>query len=288
MGSPDGPAGALTRSPRGALPPRPVRELPPRPDPMSAVATSAARLAGPAVNATLVAREDLTSSISIFRFRPDVAPTHIEPGQYLSVGLVVGDLLIQRPYSTSTAPGGEDELEFLIRLVPDGTFTPRLWTTAIGDRVRLGPPRGRFTRTPGDPRTHLSIATGTGIAPFIAMLVSIRREWLGPDAVLVHGVSRADEFAYRGRLAAWATEGTTAYEPTISRPDHPANAGWRGRTGRVEHVLDDIWWTQGLDPDDTVAFLCGNPAMIEAVEPALRALGMPAEAIRSEHYWPAS
>jgi ferredoxin-NADP reductase len=42
-----------------------------------------------------------------------------------------------------------------------------------------------------------------------------------------------------------------------------------------------------VDPDETVAYLCGNPEMIAAGEGILAARGFPRDAIRSEHYWPA-
>ncbi len=203
--------------------------------------------------------------------------------------MILDGRLVQRPYSTaSTVRGGAalDELEFLIRRVPDGTFTPRLWSVGVGDRLRLGPPKGLFTRIADDRRTHLFIATGTGLAPFVAMLASMRCEAAAPLAVVVHGVSNASELAYRERLDRWAAEGRLAYEPAISRPEDPSNAGWAGRVGRVAAILDGVCEAHDLSSKNTVAYLCGNPEMISAGERILRGRGLPEDAIRSEHYWP--
>ena len=130
--------------------------------------------------------------------------------------------MLQRPYSTATAAGVSDELEFLIRLVPTGTLTPILWDLGVGTRVRLGPPRGAFTRIPGDRRTHLFVATGTGLAPFVAMLRALNDESGPPRAVAIHGVASVAELAYRDRASKrWQPDGRLAYVPshlTAGRP----------------------------------------------------------------------
>jgi ferredoxin-NADP reductase len=245
-----------------------------------------------ALNATLADRVDLTSSIARFRIRPDEGVPAFEPGQYLALGLPVDGRLLQRPYSTASPKGASEEVEFLIRRVPTGAFTPLLWEMPIGARLRLGRPKGLFTMKSGDPRDHLFIATGTGLAPFVAMLETLLagdkagREL--PRAVVVHGVSHVSELAYQDRLERWASDGRgVAYSPAISRPDHPQNAGWDGAVGRVDSILDALCDQHALDPLGTVAYLCGNPEMIAAGERILAARGFPPDAIVSEHYWPA-
>ena len=259
-------------SPRRALPP------PRRLDP-----------AALAANATIVEREDLTPSIARLRVRPDDGVPAFEPGQYLALGLTVDDRLLQRPYSTASPSGDRDALEFLLRLVPDGELTPRLWELRTGARLRMGRPKGLFMPDRDDARRPVYVATGTGIAPLLSMLETRLRDV--PDGpahrrpIVIHGVARASELAYRGRLEALVAQGRITYVPAVSRPADPANAGWNGPTGRVDTLVAGVFAKHGADCGGTVAFLCGNPAMVDAVDAALRALGMPPEAIRSEAYW---
>ena len=155
-------------------------------------------------NATLVSRLDLTPSVARFFVRPDAGVPAFKPGQYFALGFEVEGTLLQRPYSTASPAGTTDEVEFLIRRVGTGSFTPFLWEAAPGRRVWLGPPKGLFTLHPGDERTHLFVSTGTGLAPFISMSEALLRS--GPNAgaaeaaprngpttrpriVVVHGVS---------------------------------------------------------------------------------------------------
>jgi NAD(P)H-flavin reductase len=262
------------------------RALPPLPPPRTQAPGSRP---APSVrlNAVITAREDLTDSVARFRVRPDDPMPPIRPGQYLALGLILDGRIVQRPYSTAIATGPDEELEFLIRLVPNGTFTPLLWDLGVGTRVRIGPPRGSFTRIPGDRRTHLFVATGTGLAPFVAMLGTLFDEPDPPRTVAIHGVAQVGELAYRDRFERWQAGGLATYVPSLSRPSDPVNAGWTGRTGRVDTILADVCDAHGLEPRDTVAYLCGHPEMIAAAERILTRRGLPADAIRSEHYWPA-
>lgn len=76
--------------------------------------------------------------------------------------------------------------------------------------------------------------------------------------------------------------------PTVSRPADPANAGWSGATGRTETILGRVCDQLALDPHDTVAYICGNPEMIEAAAEILRGRLCPESAIVREHYWTAA
>jgi ferredoxin--NADP+ reductase len=244
-------------------------------------------------NATLVDRQDLTPTITRLRFRPDDGMPAFRAGQYFAIGLEVDGRLIQRPYSAASTPAESGDLEFLVRLVAGGALTPTLWRLYPGARIRLGPPKGLFTMAAGDDRQHLLLSTGTGIAPLRSMLGSLLAERRGSPAtagarvppIIVHGAATMRELAYRRQLQRLASNGRVVYVPAVSRPAHPANRAWRGRTGRLDALVDSIAADNAVDTGSTVAYVCGNPAMIDAVVPRLAMLGLPAEAIRVEQYW---
>lgn len=238
-------------------------------------------------NATLVARDDLSDAMSLLRVRPDEGVPQFRPGQYFALGLWVEGRLVQRPYSAASWSATAGELEFLVRLVPGGELTPHLWTLSESARLRIGPPKGLFGLVPDDERTHLFISTGTGLAPFVAMVDQLRQRRRPPRVVLVHGASHVAELAFRDRLEAQDGLASIRYVPAISRPDDPRNAGWPGATGRLETVVPDVWEHLRLDASATVAYLCGSPGMIESGRRVLVAHGMALGSIGSEEYWSA-
>lgn len=243
----------------------------------------------PSYDATIVERVDLTDTIASFRIRPDGPASPFTPGQYVTIGRVGGDRLVQRPYSiASSARRLDDGYELFIRLVRVGALTPLLFATKTGDRVSLKRPKGRFTLRPDDARTHLFIATGCGLAPFLSMLRTLDDDGAPRPVVVLHGVSYDDELGYRGELERWAADPRWAlrYVPTVSRPREPRNAGWSGRTGRAEAVLPPLLDELRLAPEESVAYICGNPEMTVAAERTLRERGFDPGSIHKELYWP--
>jgi ferredoxin--NADP+ reductase len=175
-----------------------------------------------------------------------------------------------------------------VRLVQGGMFTPLLWQLPIGHRMRMIGPKGKFMLEPEDDRTHLFISSGTGNAPFVSMMRSSLREGRPRNTVFMNGVSYEPDLGYRSLLEGWeqSREYPVRYIPTVSRPGDPANAGWPGRSGRVEANVESVLDELSLTPSNTIAYICGNPDMIVAAEATLLARGFPEPQVKKELYWP--
>ncbi len=244
----------------------------------------------PVYNARLVRREDETDSLAYFWVRFDGDPTPFEPGQYMTIGVMVEGKLVQRPYSVASPPvvAGSDGYEFYVRLVQGGTFTPLLWRMPIGQGMRMIGPKGKFVLQPEDERTHIFISSGTGNAPFVSMMRQMLADGAPRQAVFLNGVSHAHELGYRDIVEGWERSGgyPVTYIPTVSRPNDPLNASWMGRTGRVESILEPVLDELALGPTNSIAYICGNPDMILSAEETLLARGYPEEQVHKELYWP--
>jgi ferredoxin-NADP reductase len=248
-------------------------------------------------NASLVRREDATESLSTFWVRFDGEATPFDSGQYMTIGVFVedpatptGSRIVQRPYSVASDPGvaGSEGYEMYVRLVEGGLFTPLLWRLPLGHRMRMIGPKGKFVLEPDDDRTHLFISSGTGNAPFVSMMKRTLREGRPRKAVFLNGVSYARDLGYRALLEGWQASGEypVTFVPTVSRPQAPGNEGWTGRTGRVESIVGPVCDELGLTPDNTIAYICGNPDMILAAEETLLGRGFPEPQVKKELYWP--
>ena len=243
-----------------------------------------------AYNCRLVRRVDQTDDLAYFWVKSDGSPIDFAPGQYLTIGVFADDKLVQRPYSVASAPveSADGGYEFYVRLVPILRFTTLLWRLPLDQRMRIIGPKGRFLLEPKDERTHLFVSTGTGIAPFISMIRQSMAERAPRRTILLNGCSYVDELGYVPELEGLEREKRYPlhYIPTISRPTDPRNAGWTGRTGRVEGIVTDVCKELGLRPDRTVVYICGNPDMILNTERTLMARGFPEFHVKKELYWP--
>ena len=242
----------------------------------------------PRYNATLVKRVDMHATLAYFWVRFDGEPTPFIPGQYMTTGVDVSGKLLQRPYSVASDPdtAGSTGYEFLVRLLTDGRFTPQLWRLCVGHRLRMIGPKGRFTLQPDDDRIHLFVSSGTGSAPFIGMMRNLVRTQQRRRIVFLNGVSYVDDLAYRELVEGWQASGAypLTYIPTVSRPAEPGNAGWQGRTGRVESIVAPVCDELGLTPTNTVVYICGHPSMAAGAEAVLVDRGFAKDQMRKEVY----
>ena len=238
-------------------------------------------------NGRLSRWEELTPGLAIVGVQALEEPFAFEPGQYATLGLVGhdGPKLVQRPMSVSSSADDVSEYEFFIRLVDRGGFTPLLWERAVGDAINIKGPKGKFLLQ-DDGNTCFWVATGTGLAPFMSMLDTLRANDQQRDIVLLHGVSYDHDLAWRGELQDLADGGQfpIRYAATVSRPQLCPD--WSGLTGRAEAVIEEQMDEHGLTPDNTTLYLCGNPEMVSAVDEIATARGFPVEQVRKELYWP--
>ena len=244
----------------------------------------------PVYNATYTRREDLSPDLASFWVKMDGPAIPFQAGQYMTIGVKQGERMVQRPYSVASPPSVADTegYEFYVRKVLGGTFTPLLFDLPVGHRMRIIGPKGKFTLLPDDDRQHIFISSGTGNAPFVAMMRELLIHGTPRPAVMLNGVSYAHELGYVPLLEGWERSGEypVRFIPTVSRPNDPSNEGWTGRTGRVEAILAPVLDELGLTPDNSIAYICGNPDMIVAAEQTLLDRGYPEDQVHKELYWP--
>ena len=182
----------------------------------------------PQYNARLVRREDENESLAYFWVRFDGEPTPFETGQYMTIGVMVDGKIVQRPYSVASAPAvaGTEGYEFYVRLVQGGMFTPLLWELPVGHGMRMIGPKGKFMLQPDDDRTHLFISSGTGNAPFVAMMRQAMIDKQPRPVVFLNGVHTPTSWAIARRSRSGSDPAfPVTYIPTVSRPNDPRNAG---------------------------------------------------------------
>jgi ferredoxin--NADP+ reductase len=242
--------------------------------------------------ARILERRDVSADLCILRIDP-CGPLEYRAGQYATLGIERGTVRTERAYSMVSSPY-EEALEFFVELVPDGGLTPDLFQLHPGDMLLSRKiAKGRFTLDLRSGRTnHLLISTVTGIAPFVSYVRTIYRDWKSDTSPMpgehkffcLQGASHAFEFGYREELERCAFEAPWFhYVPTVSRPWD--NAQWTGETGRVDDLLRKYTEAWKLRPEETTAYLCGHPEMIENSRGILQRAGWKKDAILEEAYF---
>ena len=237
-------------------------------------------------NGRLSRWQEVAPGLAIVGIQALEEPFPFEPGQYATLGLMgPAGKLVQRPMSISSSADALDEYEFFIRRVEGGGFTPLLWERTIGDAINIKGPKGKFLLQE-DGRRCLFVSSGTGLAPFISMIETLRARGQSRDVVVLHGVSYPYDLAWRRELSELEASGgfPLRYVGTISRPQ--SSPDWSGCTGRVEAVIASQMDELGMTADNTTIYLCGNPDMVSAVEEIATERGFDPQHVRKELYWP--
>jgi ferredoxin--NADP+ reductase len=207
-------------------------------------------------------------------------------GQFVMIGLPVaqadgGTRPLMRAYSIASA-NWEEQLEFFSIKVPDGPLTSRLQHIRPGDSILVSrKPTGTLLLSdllPG--RTLYLLATGTGLAPFLALVKDPETYERFDTIVLTHGVRGVADLAYADYIRQelprheFLGEQITAklrYYPVVSREPFV-------RQGRVTTLLENgtIAADLGLpplDPQRDRAMICGGPQMLADLRRILDARG---------------
>jgi ferredoxin--NADP+ reductase len=236
------------------------------------------------VAAEIVDIREVTPELAIWRVRPRGTEIPFSPGQYIAMGLPIGERLIERPYSICSAPG-DPEMEFFIELVEAGRLTPRLFQMRPGEEVYLRrSAKGRFLLE-GSTQDHLMVASVTGVAPFVSILRNLVRSGDSTRRILLlHSAGTPAELGYEAELAALSrSHEWFEYVPTVSRPW--LAPGWSGECGRAEDVMRKHADRAAFRPGSATVYCCGNPQMIRNVQGVMERAGFPLQAIREETYW---
>jgi benzoate/toluate 1,2-dioxygenase reductase component len=167
------------------------------------------------------------------------------PGQ--KIELVCGD--IHRTYSLISAPR-DRELAICARHIPHGKMTPLLAAAAVGEVFRLTPAFGFFVFQ-SSRRAPVFVATGTGIAPFVAFVRSGVRGFR-----MLHGARHCEGLYYRELLASAAR----VYTPCLSSTRKPHESKPQIFPGRVTSYL-----SRELPAAEYDFYLCGSGEMIRDV-----------------------
>jgi ferredoxin--NADP+ reductase len=236
-------------------------------------------------------RVDLAPDLWTIRVDPG-AEFRFAPGQYATLGIERDGRRLERPYTIVSSPY-ENELEFFFELVPEGAITPSLYSVQPGQEVLVRKvAKGRFAldTAQSERRNHLLVSTVTGVAPFVSMVRTLFQDWregkfAGDHKLfLLNGASRSWEFGYREEL-----ENIAKQAPwfrcvfTVSRPRE--DGGWKGEIGRVDELIRKYADPWGCTAASSIAYLCGNPAMVEHGKGILKRIGFEKESLKEEVYW---
>jgi propane monooxygenase reductase component len=193
------------------------------------------------------------------------------PGQYVDI-TVPGTNEVRSFSMANTSARESRQLEFIIKIYPDGLFSGCLEQLKVGDRLELSGPFGVFTLRDAPDTDLVFVGGGAGMAPILCLLRSMAERGINRKAVYYYGARRRDDLCFEDELRALEqTLPNFRYVPALSEE------GWDGEAG----MITDVVARSETSLAKAHAYVCGPPPMVEAAVPLLTRLGIPEKHV----YW---
>lgn len=196
--------------------------------------------------------------------RPTRQWTGFEAGQFVQLSTVINGVRHSRCYSPANSAHSPDTIELTLTAHDDGFVSTHLRDNARpGQVVGLQPATGTFTLPAERPGSMLFVSGGSGITPVLSMLRTLVDEDHRGEVTFVHYARSAEDHPYAAELAdIAASRPEWTITTRFTRPQH----GGSGERFAPEHLA-------AIDLRDTQVFLCGPPALHDAVSTHLTESG---------------
>jgi ferredoxin-NAD(P)+ reductase (naphthalene dioxygenase ferredoxin-specific) len=227
------------------------------------------------IKGTVTSIEDATHDIR--RIKVKLAkPLEFSPGQYATLQFTPDHI---RPYSMAGLPGDE-EMEFQIRKVHGGRVTEYIFDElTVGANIRISGPLGTAYLRRKHTGPMLCVGGGTGLAPVLSIVRGALAEGMTNPIHLYFGVRSQEDLYDAERLQAMADQ-----NPQLKV--HVVVA-----TGPVDGACRSGLVTDAIESDFKSlagwrAYLCGAPAMVEALSLIVAKLGIASEHVHADAFYP--
>ena len=212
------------------------------------------------LQAVITGVEQVSATTAILHLDACAHPLQLDflPGQYARLHVPGTDEW--RSYSFANRPNPNNQLQFLIRLLPDGVMSNFIREHCRpGDMLEFEAPLGSFyLRQVSKPL--VLVAGGTGLSAFLGMLDTIAEKGgCGHPIQLFYGVTQDNDLCETQRLADYRDRiANFDYHLVVSKPSQQ----WTGKTGWIPDHFD----RQSFEANPFDIYLCGPPPMVEAIK----------------------
>ncbi len=184
--------------------------------------------------------------------------------------------LTYHPFSISSSAEDKQCVSFTIKA--GGDFTKNIGKLEPGSIVYLDGPWGAFSMERHEGPGFVFIAGGVGVTPMLSMLLTLADRGDRRPCYLFVGNQDEQSITCRDQIESLTGKLDLKVIHVLSH----AGQGWTGETGRIDAERFDHYLPAGRER--LQYFICGPPAMMDAVEDTLAELGIPADQVHSERF----
>ena len=196
-----------------------------------------------------------------------------------------------RAYSMANYPEEKGIMKFNVRIelpppgtdYPPGEMTSFLFNLKPGDNLTIFGPFGEFFANESEAEM-IFIGGGAGMAPMRSHIFDqLLRINTNRKITFYYGARSLKEVFYKEEYDELARNNEN-FKWTLALDSPQPEDNWEGPTGFIHQVILDEYLKSHESPEDCEYYMCGPPAMMNAVFGMLDDLGVEPEAIRFDDF----
>ncbi len=221
--------------------------------------------------------DSLSYNVRSFRLKLAEPPSlTFQAGQFVILNVPSNGKVVKRAYSVASPPHEPTTLELCIQHLEGGIASTYLWQLKEGESVSISGPHGNFVLK--DPLDYdpIFMATGTGVAPFRAMIKHLFHQQVTRDVWLFFGTRYEHALLYESEFRTLANlRHNFHFIPTVSRPKE-----WHGETGHIQQTFQK----HITDYANKEIYICGWLEAVKGIYNDLQTFGVPKEQLHYEEW----
>lgn len=234
----------------------------------------------------LLKKQDEAKGTVSFFWEPEKAVSYL-PGQFFYFTLPAlkypDPKGATRHFTLSSSPTEEGYIRLTTRIREESGYKKTLNELSIGSGIEGEGPNGTFIFDEGENGPHIFFAGGIGITPFRSMVKYALDKNVNVSIHLIYSNSIPEEIAFRREIEGWQVgHPNIKVDMTVSKPEE-SKEGWSGLTGRIdENLIGKL--LPNIGSLNSIFWVSGPPAMVDAIEDLLGKLGVTSNKLRSEKF----
>jgi len=232
----------------------------------------------------LIAKKKEAENTKSFLFEPEKEFDFL-PGQYFYFTLPKLNYKdsrgATRHFTIANSPTEGKNIFIATRMRKSSGFKKTLDEMEIGSLIEGEGPSGIFVLDENDKGPHVFLAGGIGITPFRSIVKNVVDKKLKTPIHLIYSNSTPEQITFRSELEKWAKKSRNIRLDMTCSQTEGSKEKWGGLTGRIDENL-----IKKLVPDISkqTFWVCGPPAMVDAMEKALGKLRITSDKVHSEKF----
>jgi ring-1,2-phenylacetyl-CoA epoxidase subunit PaaE len=232
-----------------------------------------------------IRRETSDTSTLCFK-QPVIRKIKYQAGQYITLIVRINGRKYARPYSFSSAPSVNRELEITVKKVPNGIVSNYICNELkVGDVLEVLEPMGDFTYDNlSSKQTIFLWGVGSGITPLFSIIKEALNAQPNKSIHLTYGNKNQETTIFRNQLSILEQKHTNfSLTNFFSQPKEilENSVDYKGRIS-AEFVIDLVGQYENIK--ESLHFICGPKSLKDNIKNSLIELEVPASSILVEEF----